>query len=89
MFYQTDITKAKEIADDRVFIFGNMPSSILKFGTLQGLRDYGKKRVDTANKDDNFFLGNGLIFDDSKPEDVKAMAEFIKEFRVYGLNYSY
>jgi len=89
MFDQTDMAKAKEIADDRVFIFGNMSSSILKFGTPQDLRDYGKKRVDTANKGGDFFVGNRAIFDEAKPEVVKAMVGFTKEFRVYGLNYSY
>ena len=33
-------------------------------------------------------MRNGAIFDEAKPELVKAMVEFTKEFRVYGLNHS-
>jgi hypothetical protein len=40
MFDQADMAKAKDVADDRVFIFCNMPSSISKFGTPQDLRDW-------------------------------------------------
>jgi uroporphyrinogen-III decarboxylase len=87
MFDQADMAKAKEIADDRVFIFGKMSSSISKLGTPQALRDYGKKRVDTANKGGVFFVGNGAIVDEAKPEVVKTVVAFTKEFRVYGLDY--
>lgn len=56
MFDQTDMAKAKEIEDDRVFIFGNVPSFMLKLGTPQDAKDYCKKRIYTAGKGGDFVM---------------------------------
>jgi len=83
MFDQTDMTKAKDIVGDALSLFGNVPSSMLKLGTTQDVKDYVKKLIDTAGKGGGFILGNGAFFDHAKPENVKAMVDFAKEYGVY------
>jgi hypothetical protein len=83
MFDQTDMARAKEIVGDTLCLFGNVSSSMLKLGTPQDVRDYVKKLIDTAGKDGGFILGNGAFFDHAKPENLKAMVDFTKEYGVY------
>jgi hypothetical protein len=83
MFDQTDMTRAKEIVGDTLCLFGNVSSAMLKLGTPQDVRDYVKKLIDTAGKDGGFILSNGAFFDHAKPENVKAMVDFTKEYGVY------
>ena len=60
-----------------------MPASLLNLGSPQEIRDYCKKLIDVVGK------GGGLIMDasaginEAKPENVKAMADFTKEYGVY------
>lgn len=83
MFDQTDMTKAKEILGDTICILGNMPLTLLSVGTAQQVKDYAKKLIDTAGKGGGFIMANGAFFDRAKPENVKAMVDFTKEYGVY------
>ena len=83
MFDQTDIVKAKGILGNTLCIFGNVPSSMLNLGTPQEVKDYSKKLIDTGGKGGGFILANGAFFDEAKPENVKAMVDFTKEYGVY------
>jgi uroporphyrinogen-III decarboxylase len=83
MFDQTDIFKAKEVVGDTLCIFGNVPSSMLNIGTPEEVKDYVKKLIDVVGKDGGFILSNGAFFDEAKPENVKAMVDFGKEYGVY------
>jgi len=83
MVDQTDMTEAKETLGKNACLIGNVSSSMLKLGTPQGVKDYVKKLIDTAGKDGGFILSNGAFFDEAKPENVKTMVEFTKEYGVY------
>jgi uroporphyrinogen-III decarboxylase len=83
MFDQTDMTKAKEIVGDTICLFGNMPASMLQLGTPQQVKDYAKELIDSAGKGGGFIMANGSFFDYAKPENVKAMVDFTKEYGVY------
>jgi hypothetical protein len=83
MFDKTDMAKAKEIVGDTICLFGNMPSSTLKLGTPQDVRDYVKKLIGTAGKGGGFIMANGAFFDHAKPENVKAMVDATKEYGAY------
>jgi hypothetical protein len=83
MVDQTDMAKAKETLGKNACLIGNVSSSMLKLGTPQDVRDYAKKLIDTAGKDGGFIMSNGAFFDEAKPENVKAMVEFTKEYGVY------
>ena len=83
MFDQTDMVKAKETVGDTLCLFGNVPSSMLKIGTPEDVKEYCKKLIDTAGKGGGFVMGNGAFFDHAKPENIKAMVDFTKEYGVY------
>jgi hypothetical protein len=83
MFDQTDIIKAKQIVGDTLCILGNVPSAMLNLGTPQQVKDYCKKLIDTVGKGGGFIMSNGAFFDEAKPENVKAMVDFTKEYGVY------
>ena len=83
MFDETDIFKAKEIACDTFCILGNVPSAMLELGTPRQVKDYCKKLIDTVGKDGGYIMGNGAFFDEARPENLKAMIDFTKEYGVY------
>jgi hypothetical protein len=83
MVDQTDMAKAKETLGNNACLIGNVSSSMLKLGTPQEVRDYSKKLIDTAGKGGGFIISNGAFFDEAKPENVKAMVDFAREYGVY------
>jgi len=82
-FERVDLAKAKEILGEVACISGNVPASLLNLGSPQEVRDYCKRLIDVVGK------GGGLIVDasaginEAKPENVRAMADFTKEYGVY------
>jgi len=83
LFDLTDMAKAKEILGDVACIAGNMPITLLTVGTSQQVKDYAKKLIDTCGKGGGYIMSNGAFFDKAKPENVKAMVDFTKEYGVY------
>jgi uroporphyrinogen-III decarboxylase len=77
------MVKAKEILGDTVCIRGNVPLSILVAGTTENVRAYCKKLIDTVGKGGGYIMDAATGLDDVKPENVKAMFEFTKEYGVY------
>jgi hypothetical protein len=83
MVDQTDMGEVKKTLGKNACLIGNVSSSMLKLGTPQDVRGYAKKLIDTAGKDGGFMMSNGAFFDEAKPENVKAMVEFTREYGVY------
>jgi hypothetical protein len=83
-FEHTDIFKAKEVLGDCVCIRGNVPAPLLCIGTVQEVRDYCQKLIDVVGRHGGFIMDGGIgIPDEAKPENVKAMADFTREYGVY------
>jgi len=82
-FEATDMIKAKEILGDTVCIRGNVPLSILIGGTPGDVNAYCKKLIDGCGKGGGFIMDSATGLDDAKPENVKAMFEFTREYGVY------
>ena len=83
MVDQTDMAKAKETLGKNACLIGNVPSSTLKLGTPDEVKDYCRKLIDTVGKGGGFIMGNGAFFDEAKPENVKAMVDFTREYGIY------
>lgn len=83
MFDQTDMAEAKRILGDVACIAGNVPTDLLTVGTPEQVKDYVRKLIDTCADGGGFILCNGAFFDEAKPENVKAMVDFAKEYGVY------
>jgi uroporphyrinogen-III decarboxylase len=79
----TDILKAKEILGGHFCIEGNVPSSLLQIGSVQEVKDYCKKLIDAVGKGGGYILGPRSSTDEVKPENLKAMIEFTKEYGRY------
>lgn len=80
---RTDIYRAKDILRDHLCIQGNVPSTLLQTGTVQDVKDYCKKLIDVVGKGGGFILSPRSSTDEVKPENLKAMIEFTKEYGVY------
>ncbi len=83
-FDKTDIIKAKEIFGDYACIRGNIPGSMLIVGNPQQIDDYIKKIIEGCGEGGGLIIdgGNGIP-DESKPENVKAMADAVFKHGVY------
>jgi len=83
-FEKTDIFKAKEVLGDVVCIKGNVPATLLCTGSPQKVRDYCKKLIDIVGKGGGFIMDADTVVPiDSKPENVKAMADTVREYGIY------
>jgi uroporphyrinogen-III decarboxylase len=82
-FDRTDIVKAKEILGNHMCIQGNVPSSLLQTGTPQDVRDYCKNLIDVVGKGGGFIMAPRSSIDEVKPENLKTMVDFTKEYGVY------
>jgi uroporphyrinogen-III decarboxylase len=82
-FDTSDIFRAKEILKGHCCIEGNVPSSLLQAGTKEDVIAYSKKLIDVVGKDGGFILSPRSSTDEVKPENLKAMIDFTKEYGVY------
>lgn len=80
---QTDIAKAKAVLGDTVCIMGNVPNGLLLAGTPDDVKDYCKMAIDIAGKDGGYIMDTAVMLDEAKPENVKAMFEFTRQYGVY------
>ena len=82
-FEATDMVKAKETLGDTVCIRGNVPLSIMATGTPDQVRAYCKKLIDSVAKGGGYIMDTSTGLDDAKPENVKALFDFTREYGVY------
>ena len=82
-FEATDMVKAKEILGGTVCIRGNVPLSIMATGTPDKVRAYCKKLIDTVARGGGYIMDTSTGLDDAKPENVKALFDFTREYGVY------
>lgn len=83
-FERTDIFKAKEVLGGHICIRGNVPNSLLCTGTPEEVKEYCKKLIDVVGKGGGYIMDAAAGLDEAKPENVKAMIDFTKEYGVYG-----
>jgi len=82
-FERTDIFRAKELLGDTVCIRGNVPISIMSKGIPEDVKNYCKKLIDHVGKGGGFIMDSSTVLDDAKPENVRAMMDFTKEYGRY------
>jgi len=82
-FENVDIHKAKKMLGDRVCIRGSVPLRLLALGTPQEVRDYCKELIDVLGEGGGFIMDASMASEDAKPENIRAMIEFTKEYGVY------
>ena len=82
-FDTSDIFKTKEMLGNHMCIQGNVPPSLLQTGTPQDVKDYCKKLIDVVGKGGGLIVTPRSSIDEVKPENLKAMIDFTKEYGVY------
>ena len=60
-----------------------MPMSLLSTGTVDQVKGYCKKLIDTVAKDGGFIMSSAANLDDAKPENARALVDFTREYGVY------
>ena len=82
-FDQTDMAEAKKILGDVSCIMGNIPSSVLKTGTTQQVKDVSRNLIETCGPGGGFILSGGATIDDGNIENLKAIMEAVYEYGAY------
>ena len=82
-FENVDMAKAKAILGDVACISGIVPLALLCTGTPDEVKDYCKNLIDVAGKGGGFIMDAAATIDEAKPENIKAMEDFTKEYGVY------
>jgi uroporphyrinogen-III decarboxylase len=80
---RTDMAKAKEVLGGHICLSGNVPSSLLQTGTAEEVKNYCKWLIDVAGSDGGLIVGPRSVVDEVKPENLKAMIDFTREYGKY------
>jgi uroporphyrinogen-III decarboxylase len=80
---QTNLAKAKEVLGGTAAIMGNVPNLMLAAGTPDEVREYCKRSIDIAGKDGGYIMDCAVMLDEARPENLKAMIDFTKEYGIY------
>jgi uroporphyrinogen-III decarboxylase len=80
---RTDIFKAKGVLGDHLCLEGNVPITLLQMGTAEEVKDYCRKLIDVVGKDGGFILSPRGSTEEVKPENLKVMIDFTKEYGRY------
>ncbi len=79
----TNYEKAYEALHGTTALMGNVPNIMLLSGTPDDVRGYCKKLIDTIGRDGGFIMDSAVMLDEAKPENLKAMFDFTREYGVY------
>jgi len=75
-FEKTNMKKAKEILGDRVCLFGNVPASLLVYGTPADVEKYCRGLIKDCAEGGGFILATECETPwDAKPENVRAIID--------------
>jgi hypothetical protein len=83
LFDRSDMKKTAEVLGGHMCISGNMPSSILQTGSVEDVRKAAKWLIDTCGRNGGYIMAPGSSVDEVKPENLKAMVDFTKEYGRY------
>jgi uroporphyrinogen-III decarboxylase len=74
-FDQTDMAEAKKYLGDICCIIGNVPTSVMKTGTVDQVKENCRKLIETCGAGGGYILAGGASLDKGKFENFKAMQE--------------
>jgi uroporphyrinogen-III decarboxylase len=83
LFDRSDMIKVKKALTGIMCISGNMPSSILQTGSIEDVKKYCKWLIDEVGQDGGYIMAPGSSVDEVKPENMKTMIDFTKEYGKY------
>ncbi len=82
---RSDLVKTHNTLGDKFCISGGVPNAILSYGTPDEVRAKCKEVIDIAARDGGFIMdASAIMQNDAKPENVRVMTEFTREYGQYG-----
>ncbi len=82
-FDRSDMARVKDVLGGHICIKGNVPSSLLQTSDPEGVKKYCKWLMDVVGRDGGYIMGTGSVVDEVKPENLKAMIDFAREYGKY------
>jgi len=82
-FEHIDMHKAKKVLGDRVCIRGCVPIHIMTLGTPDDVRKAAKEQIDILGEGGGYIMDTTMASEQVKPENMRALIEFTKEYGVY------
>jgi len=83
LFDDIDMARAKEVLGDVACIAGNVPISLLAFGSPEEVEDCCRELIKVAGRGGGFILSSGAVIDDIRPENLRALIEAARKFGTY------
>ncbi len=82
-FDQTDMAQAKKYLGNVACILGNVPTSVVKTGTVAQVKENCRKLIETCAPGGGYILAGGASLDTGNFENLKAMQEAAAEYGTY------
>jgi uroporphyrinogen-III decarboxylase len=83
-FDMVDRKKAKELIGDTMCFWDNVPASLMCTGTPQRVKDDVKQLIDIFGDNGGLIIDSTMgLPDESKPENVQALTDAVREYGVY------
>jgi uroporphyrinogen-III decarboxylase len=83
-FDRTDIARAKRMIGKNCCVIGNVPGSLLAFGSVEEVEEYCRKLIETCAPGGGYVLTGGTVVTEAKPENLRALMEVSMKYGVYG-----
>lgn len=82
-FEYADMKRAKELLGGVACISGNVPNTLLHFGSPEDVKDYCRSLLADCKAGGGFIMDTGGMVDDARPENIKAMFDITRELGAY------
>jgi hypothetical protein len=82
-FEHIDMEKAKKELGGRVCMRGCVPIHLMTLGTPDDVRKAAREQIDLMGADGGYIMDTTMASEQVKPENMKALMDFTKEYGVY------
>jgi uroporphyrinogen-III decarboxylase len=82
-FDQTDMARAKQVLGSRCCVVGNVPASLMAFGTVEEMKQCCRKLIEDCGPGGGYVLTGGTAVTEAKPENLRAFMQAAREYGVY------
>jgi len=81
-FDRTDMKEVKKHLQGWACFSGNFPSSLLKTGTVDQVRDHTMQLLNDLAGDGGYYMINGAVLDEAKAENLHAFVDTTKAYKL-------
>jgi hypothetical protein len=86
---RADIFEAHRALGDRFCLSGGIPNVLLSYGTPDEVRSCCKQIIDGVARDGGYIAdASAIMQDDTDPDNLRAMTDFVREYGVYPQGHS-